>query len=230
MKVYANSVPATESILSSYIGKDVWLRCTFTGTYKPEPGYIRVINQTKTYGGHPIFRCNMITDRELGRGGYVPPYKPKGQCRNALDIRLISLDNLTIVFPVEEISTEELLPGYEPVDPAQFARFIGKNVWVKVCHKYCDWIECYINITDISNGIISCDEIGADQIEDYEYDDQPAPPGESFESVTYCIDFLEICHPVEIYGDADLNEIVEENDKIWAEGWDNDPMHQEDDE
>lgn len=230
MKVYANSVPDTESILSSYIGKDVWLRCASAKIYKyQEFGYIRVISQVD-YGGHPMFRCNMITDRELGHGGYVSPYKPKGQCRNALDIRLISPSDLTIVFPVEEISTEELLPGYEPVDPAQFARFIGKNVWVKVCQKYCDWIKCYINITDISNGIISCDEIGAEQIEDYEYDDQPAPPGESFESVTYCIDFLEICHPVEIYGDADLNEIIEENDKIWEEGWDNDPMHQEGDD
>jgi hypothetical protein len=230
MKVYANSTPDTESILSSYIGKDVWLRCMFTAYHKyPEVGYIRVIGSFD-YAGKVMFWVNRITDRDLGHGEFVPAYKPKGQCNNALEIRSISPDMLTILSPIQTITTQDLLPGYEPTDPAQFTRYVGRNVWVKVCHKYCDWIESYINIKDISNGVISCDEIGADQVEDYEYDDQPTCPGESFERVTYCVDFLEICQPLEVYGDADLDEIIRENDKIWEEGWDNDPMHQEDDE
>jgi len=232
VKIYASynySELNTEGTLLKYVGKDVWLRCAFGASHKyPELGYIRVIGYFD-YGGHVMFWANTITDRDLGIGEFVPSYKPRGQCNEALEIRSISPKGLSISDPIETISTKELLPAYEPTDASQFIKFVGRNVWLKVRHKYCDWIESFINIKDISNGVISCDEIDADEIEDYEYDDQPTCPGESFQRLTYCVDFLEICQPLEVYGDVDFDEIIRENDKIWEEGWDNDPMRQEDD-
>ena len=160
MKIYSSSSSIS---LTDFMGKDAWVLCNnFWGDV-----YVRVVSpRTETN-----YIVNQISVKDLN---YLqdPQVEESEILHDITDVDNVDITKFNIIQPLTVKSTEELFPNLQ--DQSQvFARYIGKDTWIKV-YSYNDEEDYYVNICSREDNNYICNIMEAATVEGYDdyYEDE----------------------------------------------------------
>lgn len=126
MRIYCNQSTDTNE-LTQFIGQDAWVTCINIPTETVV--YVKIYGQPNAGSG--IFRGNVISQGAARRINN-PDNCTDWQRRQAITCIInVNMNDFRVLHPLQVYTTAELFPSYTTYSK-DLARFIGKDLWVKV--------------------------------------------------------------------------------------------------
>ena len=217
MKIYAKSIQNISTPFDEFVGQDIWVRCYFDyGNFPVIPviGFARFLSK-EFRGDDVIFSLNFISDRDLSPESC---FNARGKKHISVITQVVEAGKLVLVQPVYTCTTETLLSDYQSADPKTFEDFVGTDVWVLVRNHYGPY-KYYIKVLSCNKHIMTCNIIDDDLVDAYEYgsEDYYKRPSECIKTTVVHTDTYEICEPLCVLGQEDIEDYLAYSDSIWEQ-------------
>ena len=209
MKIYADN--NTKTPFDEYIGKEIWVLCDYVETSSAYRSYVRFLKKV-VQQSYTLFYVNVIFTSTFDREDNDTLLSM------SFDTTVTLAKNIRPIEPFTTFTTQQLFPNYAFKSArSRFDEFIGQPVWIKISNF--EMGTLYVKILDRNKNVVTCESIDSEYVDDFEYDDQFRSPSTYVDDFCFQIDGFEICNPLEILTDDEMQEILEYNDRVWLEGW-----------
>ena len=210
MKIFATT--DKKSLINTYMGKDIWVKCEDTYTHKKS--YIRFIGWL---AGDVVY-VNYLSAVILMD---IHPERVREQMRSGT--RMYT-KYFNICEPLQTLTTEQIcqvtgiksLPDYSNIKSV-LSDFVGDELWIKLySHSFNDYR--YVRILDIKDNIVKYNSVGVEYVDDYD-----AGLFEDLESMMYYphtshIDSWDIVEPMEVISTDEMLDIFKHcEDNLWSD-------------
>lgn len=214
MKIYAST---SDNWFDPYVGKDIWVKCKLIFNLTTEY-WIRFIEIDSLPDGISYVTCNYVAENFFARNNPLN----KDLDRPRVSASYLRTNKIQAIEPIETKTTEELfgISGYT-IDGSEFARFVGKDVWVAATSyssdRYGD--PFFINIDTIDGNVMHYAMVEADIVNPESMVDSYGPPSESImeSRCVSSVDQWELIHPIEVLTAEEVDEAIDLCDHAWEE-------------